>query len=129
MLKLVKKLISQILSSILGIYLSVRFIPGVKINIFENSEFLGIKITSFWQVLLIIGTFLGLVNFFVKPILKIISLPLRILTLGLSSVLINLLIVWSVSLLFNELVFVNFSALFWTTIIVSFLNSIVALIL
>ena len=40
------------------------------------------------------GLVMGILNAFVKPILKIITLPLRILTLGLSFILLNGLIFW-----------------------------------
>ncbi len=38
--------------------------------------------------------FFGLVNFFIKPILNIIALPLRILTLGGIAILLNALLLW-----------------------------------
>lgn len=118
-----KKLVSQILASILGIYLAVRFIPGVQIKIIPGvSEIFGFKITADWQVFVILGFILGLANFFIKPILKIVTLPLHFLTLGFSSILINLGIVWLVSLAFEELNFLGFLPLFWTTLLISALN-------
>lgn len=105
------KLIFHIISGILGLYLASRFVPGV--------EFRGpIK------TLLIAGAILGFVNFFVKPILRKITLPLRILTFGLFSLLINMLLVWIVvDILFpTEIEIRGILALFWTTLIIWALN-------
>ncbi len=49
----------------------------------------GIDLTGdFWQILLVALIF-GLVNTFIKPILKLLSLPVIILTLGLFTLIIN----------------------------------------
>ncbi|PIP23871.1 MAG: hypothetical protein COX90_00650 [Candidatus Nealsonbacteria bacterium CG_4_10_14_0_2_um_filter_38_17] len=99
------KLIVQILSGILGLWLSERFIDGVS---FHGS----------WQTLLCAGAILGLINFFLKPIVKLITLPLRIITLGLFGVIINMVMVWSVDIFFPELEIKGIIPLFWTSIIV-----------
>ncbi|MFH1656381.1 MAG: phage holin family protein [Candidatus Nealsonbacteria bacterium] len=110
---MISKLFFHIISGILGIFLASRFVPGIE---FSGST----------QILLIAGTILGLVNFFIKPILKIISLPLRILTLGLFSLVINMVLVWLVvDILFpNDLEIIGLIPLFWTTIIIWALNMI-----
>ena len=118
-----KKLIFQILASILGIYLASQYISGVQIKVIPGaSEIFGFKINALWQIIIILGIILGLANFFIKPILKIVTLPLHFLTLGFSSILINLGIVWLVSLAFEELIFLGFLPLFWTTLLISALN-------
>jgi len=101
------KLIFQIIAGILGLWLSVRFVPGV-------------EFTGSWQTLLLAGVIFGLINFFIKPILKIITLPLRILTFGLIGLVINILIVWLVAdVLFpGELEINGILPLFWTTVII-----------
>jgi len=86
------RLFLQIVAGILGIWLAARYVPGV--------EFVGN-----WQALVLAGVILGLINFFIKPILKVITLPLRIITFGLFGLVINMLMVWMVSLVFSELIF------------------------
>jgi len=95
----------QIAGGILGIFLAQRFVPGV-------------EFTGNWQTLALAGGILGLLNFFIKPILKFISLPLRILTLGLFSLVINMLMVWLVDIIFPELIIPGLVPLFWTSLIV-----------
>ncbi len=112
-------LILQIIAGILGIFLAARFVPGVSLEIIPGeSSLFGIEFTASWQILLLVGGCLGLVNFFIKPLLKMITLPLRILTFGLFSLVINVLMVWGVDILFPELTIAGLIPLFWTTVIV-----------
>ncbi|OFY95555.1 MAG: hypothetical protein A2491_13645, partial [Bacteroidetes bacterium RIFOXYC12_FULL_35_7] len=72
------RLIFHILSNALGIWAAARLVPGI----FFDGD---------WRWLILAGAVLGFVNFFVKPIVKIISLPLIWITLGLFTVVINVL--------------------------------------
>ncbi|MDP2910496.1 MAG: phage holin family protein [bacterium] len=104
------KLVFHIISGALGLFLAAKIVPGV--------EFYG----SF-SMLLIVGAAIGLVNFFIKPFLKIISLPIRILTLGIFSLIINMAMIWLVEIIFpKELEITGLIPLFWTTLIVWALN-------
>jgi len=99
------RLILQAIAGVSSFWLAVKFVPGV--------EFQGeIK------YLILAGLILGLINSFIKPILKIITLPLRVLTFGLFSLVINMLMVWVVDILFPELIIPGLIPLFWTTIII-----------
>jgi putative membrane protein len=112
-------LILQIVAGILGIFLGTRFVPGVSLEIIPGqSSLFGIEFTASWQILLLVGSILGLINFFIKPVLKMITLPLRILTFGLFSLVINILIIWTVDILFPELIISGIIPLFWTTVII-----------
>ncbi len=112
-------LILQIIAGILGIFLATKFVPGVSLEILPGqSSLFGIEFTASWQILLLIGFALGLINFFIKPILKMITLPLRILTFGLFSLVINMGIIWAVDIVFPELVISGIIPLFWTTVII-----------
>ena len=113
------RLILQIIAGILGIFLATKFVPGVSLEIIPGvSSFFGIDFTKNWQVLILVGVVLGSVNFFIKPVLKIITLPLRILTFGLFSLVINMLMVWVVDIFFLEFEIAGLIPLFWTTIII-----------
>lgn len=114
-----KRLLFQVIAGALGIWLSAYFISGVEIKVIPGySDFLGIKVTSVWQVIVLIGIAIGIINSFLKPILKFITTPLRILTFGLFSVLLNMFLIWIVDLLFLELDIKGLSSLFWTTVFV-----------
>ena len=71
-------LILQIIAGILGIFLATKFVPGVILEVVPGqSSLFGIEFTAPWQILLLVGSVLGLINFFMKPVLKMITLPLR----------------------------------------------------
>lgn len=113
------RLILQIIAGILGIFLATKFVPGVSLEVIPGqSSLFGIEFTTSWQILLLIGSALGLINFFIKPVLKMITLPLRILTFGLFSLVINMVMVWTVDILFPELVIQGIVPLFWLSIII-----------
>jgi putative membrane protein len=124
-----KKLLSQIIASFAGLWIASSFVPGVIIRLYPESSFFGILLTSPWQIFLVLGIILGLLNFFVRPILKTLSLPLEILTLGLFSMVINMAMLWLLDIMFAELYIPWLWPLFYTTIIIWALNLIIQKIL
>lgn len=68
----------------------------ISIAVFASSYFVdGVTINPFW-VMFIVGAVLTVINFFIKPIIKILTLPINIITLGLFSIVINAAIFWFV---------------------------------
>jgi len=98
-----RKLILQAASGILGFWLASKFIDKVS---FESCE-----------TLLLAGLVLGLINVFIKPILKFLTTPLRILTFGLFGLALNLGIIWLVGLFFRGMTIEGIAALFWTAVL------------
>jgi putative membrane protein len=66
-----------------AIMFGVKYIGGIKIDSFETS--------------IIVALAMGFANTFVKPILKLISFPITILTLGLFLLVINVIVVYLVA--------------------------------
>lgn len=116
------KLIWYIAVSILFIYLIDVFVKGVKISVLPESSFLGFKITERWQVILVLGFVLGLINFFIKPFLDFLTFPLKILTLGIFSIILNMFFLKVLDWLFLELEFQNLASLFFASFILGFVN-------
>lgn len=122
------KLLWQIFGGILGIFLAIKFVPGVSLEIIPGeSTFFGIILTQNWQILAEVGSILGLINFFLKPILDKITFPLKILTLGLFSLILNMLIIKFLDILFLEFKILGIIPLFWTTLIVWLINFLLGL--
>ncbi len=103
----------QIAGAFAGLWLAARFL--------ENVSFTGSLL-----VLLQAALVLGVANAFLKPILNLLTLPVRILTLGLSSLLINIAFVWLLDIMFPELVITGLLALLETTLIVWALSTILS---
>ena len=81
-----KKLIRTFLANSAAIYLISRFIGGLS---FSND----------WRVLLMAAAALTLANFLIRPIVKIVTLPINLLTLGFFSSFINALMLYLVTYL------------------------------
>ncbi len=114
-----KKITIQIIAGTLGMWLAAIFISGVEVEIIPGySSLFGINFTQSWQIFILIGISIGLINSFIKPILKFIAIPVRILTLGIATLLIDMFLIWIVDILFPELIIKGLIALFWTTIII-----------
>ena len=120
-----KSLFSQIISVSLGLWLSALIVPGVWMGLYSDSNFFGFYLTSFIQLYLILGICLGLLNFFIKPVIGFITFPLAVVTLGLFGFAINMAFVYVIDLFFKEFSSPIFWPLFWTTVIIWILNKII----
>ncbi|MBX4198956.1 phage holin family protein [Candidatus Parcubacteria bacterium] len=70
------KIILRLLISAGAIAVAVKLLPGVHVS-------------GGWQTYLILAIVLAAINFFIKPVLLLLTLPLSILTLGLFTVVLN----------------------------------------
>lgn len=122
-IEIVWNLLIQIISAILGLWLSQRFVPNVH---FTGSLFVlptkTADISLFLTTLTFAGILLGILNFAVKPILKKITFPLRIVTFNLFSLVIAMFLVWLVDIFSPELIIQGIGPLFFTTLIVLAIN-------
>ncbi len=87
------------------------------LGFFLAEYFLDITIESI-RFLFYVGFALGTINFFVRPVICLVTLPLRILTLGLFTFVINVAIVWFAQAIFPEIVIDGVFNLIYTTLII-----------
>ena len=114
-----ERLFWYIIAGILTIFLAVRFIPGVALEVIPGkSAYFGIEFDQQWKLMILVGGILGLINLFVKPILNALTIPLKILTLGLFSLILNMGLIWFLEIIFEEFEISGIIPLFFTTIIV-----------
>lgn len=107
------RLIIHVLSNSLGIWAAARLVPGIYFN-------------GNWKWLILAGAVLGFINFFIKPIVKIISLPLIWVTLGLFTIVINILMFNLVAHIVPALVIETWTAAFWAVVVISVINFIIS---
>ena len=74
------------------------------------------------------GVVLGLLNMTVKPVIKFISFPIIILTLGLFTIVINALLLWLVDYIFDFVAISDVITLVWATIVIALVNTIISTI-
>ena len=123
-----RKLLSQIVSATLGLWLATLF-AGVVVRVYPESNFFGIPLTAQWEIFLVLGIALGLLNYFLRPLLKTLALPLEIITLGLFTLVIDMALLWFLDFVFAELYIPLFLPLFETTLIIWIINLILQKIL
>ncbi len=107
------RLITSIIGNILALFAAQYFVHGFNMQG-------GLKEYA------LAGLVLGLLNLIVKPILKAISLPLIMVTLGLFILVINAGLLWSVDWLFSFIAITSWQALAWGTLIVTAVNYAIA---
>lgn len=79
----------------------------------------GVVLEGNWWSLLIIAVIFGVVNAVIRPIVKLFSLPLLFLTLGLFTILINTLMLYITSWLSSNLTINSFLGAILASIIIS----------
>jgi uncharacterized membrane protein YvlD (DUF360 family) len=128
MLYLLKmKLISQIVSATLGLQLATMFVSGVVIKIYPTSNFFGFPLTAQWHLLIILGVVLGLLNYFLEPLLETLSLPLKMVSLGLFTIVIDMGLIWLLDIMFDELYISSILSILYIALIILAINIIIGL--
>jgi|WetSurMetagenome_2_1015567.scaffolds.fasta_scaffold176876_2 putative membrane protein len=105
----------------------------VIIQIFANSAAIlaadwlvpGFVFRGDWQDLFLAGAILGIVNSLLRPIVKLLTLPVIILTLGLFTIIINIAMLFLAASFIPGLIIIGFWAGFWAVIIISIVNGII----
>lgn len=102
----------SILGNAVALYAAYIFVPGF-IIVGGVKEYL------------FAGVLLGLLNKIIKPPIKLLAMPVIILTLGFFLVVINALMLWLVDYTFSFVIIENTVALVWATIITAAVNAII----
>ena len=111
-MKLVAKLIIRILANSTAIWVASYFIDGFSFS--GNSRD--------W---ILAGLVLAVLNSLVRPILKLLTCPVIILTLGLFSVFINIFVLFLAEKILPNLQIDGFWPAFWGVIVISLVNYII----
>ncbi|MCK5211961.1 phage holin family protein [Candidatus Parcubacteria bacterium] len=117
-----ERLFWHIVAGVLSIFLAARFVPGASLEVIPGETFFRIEIAQEIQALLLVGGILGIINFFIRPIINRITLPLRILTLGLFPFILDLITIWLLDVFFQEFTVLGLTPLFFTAAIVWITN-------
>jgi putative membrane protein len=123
-----KRLLSQVVAAAAGLWLATIFVQGIIVRAYPDSNVFGFPLTARWEILLFLGVVLGLLNYFVKPLLETITLPLEIVTLGLFSFVIGGFLLWVLELIFDELTIPLYLPLLYTSLIIWGINLILQLV-
>lgn len=108
----IARVIIQILANSVAILVADRLVPGF---VFRGA----------WQDLLFAGAVLGIINSLVRPLVKLLTFPVIILTLGLFTIIINIAMLYLAASFIPGLIISSFWAGFWAVIIISIVNGII----
>ncbi|MEX0880709.1 MAG: phage holin family protein [Thermoanaerobaculia bacterium] len=78
------KFLARLLINAAALWVAVRIVPGIT---YEGG----------WAPFLVVALLFGLVNAFIRPIVKLLTLPIIFLTLGLFALVVNGLMLWLTS--------------------------------
>jgi putative membrane protein len=113
------KFILRWLINAIALYLAIRFVPGIKFS-------------GGWGGLVLLALIFGVVNAFLGPLLKLLTCPLIILTLGLFTLLINMALLKVTELLGNAfglgLSIAGGWPLFWGSLVISIVSILLSMI-
>ena len=94
----------------------------ISVSVFVTTKIIsGIVVNPIW-VALVVGACLTLFNMFIKPIIKVLTLPLNILTLGLFSLVVNSVLFWYLGTFIKGFEVSTFTAAFIGALVVSIIN-------
>lgn len=108
-------LILTIILSSVAVYFTAWLLPGISIKSYGTA--------------IVVAIVLGILNAILKPILQFVSFPITILTLGLFLLVINTVIILLTSALVSNFHVQNFWWALLFSVIVSFVNSILEMII
>jgi putative membrane protein len=96
------------LVSIVAILIAVYLVPGTSVTILGA---------------VVLAVVLGIINIFIKPIIKLVALPITILTLGIFSLVINAAFILLCAHFVPSFYVAGFWTAFWFSIVLSLINA------
>ena len=88
-------LLVKVLINAIGVYVAVLVVPQISFPAADNL----MRLQGNWWHVLVVALILALVNAYLKPILRILSFPITLLTVGLFAFVLNALLLLLVALL------------------------------
>ncbi len=113
-MKIIWRIIILIFSNALALFVAAKIVDGIVIE-------------ASWANYLIAGALLGIVNTFVRPIIKLLSFPFIILSLGLFTIIINIVLLFAVSFFLPTFNIEGIIAAFWGVLIISIVNYLISI--
>lgn len=88
----------------------------------------GVNLVNYWAAV-VVAIVLGFLNFFIVPVIKLLTLPINILTLGIFGLVINTLVIMFAAWLVPGFEVVGFWAAFWFSILVSIMGWVINMLI
>lgn len=102
-----------------ALYAAIYIVPGLQ----------GSVVNENWVTYVILGLIFGLVNTFIRPIVKVLSCPFYIITLGLFSLVVNTALFWLTIRIGDAFEVTNVVGDFWAYFLGAIVVSVVSIVL
>ncbi len=102
------KILIHLIVSALAIVVSAYLVPGIGVTLVGS---------------VVLAVVLGIINIFIKPVIKLITLPITIITLGLFSLVLNALFVILAAKIVPGFTVLGFWPAFWFALVLSLVNA------
>ena len=102
-----------------ALYAAIYIVPGLQGSVVDNN----------WVTYVILGLIFGLVNTFIRPIVKVLSCPFYIITLGLFSLVVNTALFWLTIRIGAAFNVTNVVGDFWAYFLGAIVVSVVSMVL
>lgn len=124
------KFLIRVIIGTLGLWSATVLLPGLRISSDGTQQLTqGNRALSTLLAFLFIGLIFGIVNALVKPLVRVISLPVTLLSLGLFTIVINATMLWLTSWLSSFTpVPLSIDRFFWTAILAAIVISLITMI-
>ena len=109
MIRLLSKFLGKVVANSIGLYVAAYFFQGVTLS-------------EGWKGLIIAASALALLHTILRPILKIITAPLILITFGLFTIIINIAILWVADHYLTQIAFNDLYSLMITALIITVAN-------
>ena len=104
------------LGTVAAVYLTVTLVPGVSVS-------------GGWITILLVALVWSVITFAIRPVLKILTLPINILTVGLFSFVLNAFLFWAMTLVVPGFVVAGFVPALLGALVLSILSWLIHLII
>lgn len=111
------KLVLKVAVNAAAIYIASVLIEGVSVQVSGFSDLQSIG------ALALIGFVIWLGNHVIRPLVKVLTFPLILVTFGLFNIVINMGILWAADIILPQMEIAGFLPLALTTLIISIINS------
>lgn len=113
-MKLIGKLVFHVLSNAVGIYLASKIIAGF---------YFGGTIID----IIIAGAILTGINLFVKPVLKLVFGPLIVITLGLFTIVLNMIMLYVLDIFVHAITIQGYLPLLYASLLIGIINFVITM--
>jgi putative membrane protein len=104
------------LGTVAAVYLTVTLVPGVSVS-------------GGWITILLVALVWSVITMVIRPVLKILTLPINILTVGLFSFVLNALLFWAMTLVVPGFIVAGFVPALLGALVLSILSWLIHLII